>query len=354
MDTMQKLQHLFSRAAKNLKFHSMVVRVEAPGVEFEAAEGHADGIKRTPMTEDTPYFLASITKLFTSVTTITLVRTGRLDLDAPLSTLLDASLLEGIHVIDGVDHAPTLTLRHLLSQTSGLADYFAGASKGGRSLEAELLAGNDRSLTLADILDIVRGLEPEFPPGADRAFYSDTNFQLLGAVIESVTGEALANTFNRLIFEPLGLQHTSLFDPSGEQAKPALLWYGRTPRQLPLAMSSFHPDGGGVTTAADAMRFLKALFGGELLTADEIALMTNRWNPVFFPFEYGLGLQRFTLPRFMSLWPPPPELIGHAGSTGSFSFHEPTKQAYIVGTVNQMDNPARPYRMIVRMMHALG
>lgn len=113
------------------------------------------------------------------------------------------------------------------------------------------------------------------------------------------------------------------------------------------------PDGGGVTTVGDALRFIEAFIGGELLTPDELASMTRQWNRVFFPFDYGLGIQRFRLPRVMSPWPPPPELIGHAGSTGSFSFYEPSKRAYVVGTVNQTDNPARPYRMIVQMMNAL-
>lgn len=353
MNTIQKLQRIFNRAAKSPKFHSIVVKVAAPGVEFEAVEGHADANKATPMTETTPYFLASITKLFTSVATMTLARTGDIDLDAPLSAYLDAELLEGIHVVDGADHGPTLTPRQLLAQTSGLADYFAGESQNGRSLESELMAGNDRFLSLADILDIVRRAEPEFPPGVDRAFYSDTNFQLLGAVIEATQGVPLAATFAHLIFEPLELEHTFLFDHTKRHPSPAVLWNRRRGIDIPLAMSSFHPDGGGVTTAADAMRFLKAFFGGELLTAGELSLMTGRWNRIYFPFSYGLGVERFKLPRILSPWPPPPELVGHAGSTGSFSFFEPSKEAYIVGTVNQVDNPRRPYRMIVQMMNAL-
>jgi len=353
MDVIQKIQRLFERAAKNPKFHSIVVRLEAPGIEFQAAEGHADGIKRTPMTESTPYFLASITKLFTSVTTMTLARAGELDLDTPLTAYLDPALLAGIHVIDGVDHTPSLTCRHLLSQTSGLADYFAGPSPDGHSLEDDLLAGNDRHLTLDEVLDIVRRAEPEFPPGFDRAFYSDTNFQLLGAVIESIKSVPLAATFAELIFDPLGLQNSFLFDHTAQQPPPAVLWNGRYSIQIPMALSSFGPDGGGVTTASDAMRFLRAFFDGELLTPEEVTTMTDRWNRIYFPFEYGLGVQRFKLPRIMSPWPPPPVLLGHAGSTGSFSFYEPSKQAYIVGTVNQTDNPSRPYRMIVQMMNAL-
>ncbi len=353
MNTIQKLQAIFDRAAKNPKVHSIVVKVAAPGVEFEAADGHTDGNRATPMTATTPYFLASITKLFTSVATMTVARTSDIDLDAPLSAYLEAELLDGIHVIDGIDHGPTLTSRHLLAQTSGLADYFAGTSQDGRSFESELMDGNDRLLSLADILDMVRRTEPEFPPGTDKAFYSDTNFQLLGAVIEATQGVPLAATFTDLIFEPLELEHTFLFDHTKKRASPAALWNGSRSIDIPMAMSSFHPDGGGVTTTADAIRFLKAFFGGELLTADEISVMTSRWNRIYFPFSYGLGVQRFKLPRIMSPWPPPPELIGHAGSTGSFSFYEPSKKAYIVGTVNQVDNQRRPYRMIVQMMNAL-
>lgn len=356
MADLEQLRRIFQRTARKPRIHSIVVGLTAPGVEFRAAEGHADGIKRTPMTEDTPYFLASITKLFTSVVTMTLARDGRLDMDAPLSSFLPEGLIRGLHVLDGIDRSGLITPHQLLSQTSGLADYFGGTPKGGRSLEAELMAGSDRELSLADKLDIVHALEPEFEPGAGngtRAFYSDTNFQLLAAVIEAVTETSIVDVFHDLIFSPLDLSHTYIFDHTVSRPAPAVLWNGRRSVHIPLAMSSFDPDGGGVTTVTDALRFLRAVFEGELLTADEIRMMTSRWNRVFFPFHYGVGLQRFTLPRIMSPHPPPPTLIGHAGSTGSFSFYEPSKQAYIVGTANQTDNPGRPYRMIVQMMHAL-
>ncbi len=306
------------------------------------------------MTADTPYHLASATKLFTSVTVMQLRRGSLIDLDAPMDAYLDDSLIQGLHVVDGVDHTGQISVRNLLAQTSGLGDYFAGSTRGRKSLEAELLAGQDRGLTLPDMLDLARAVGPEFPPGNDRAHYSDTNFQLLGAIVESVTGEPLTVTFERLIFRPLGLTETYVFGDGRPPSQPAVLWHKGKSLHIPKALASFTPDGGGVTTLRESLRFIRSLFSGELLTSDELALMTSRWNRIYFPFEYGTGIQRFRLPRFMSPSSTTPVLVGHAGSTGSFCFHDPERQAFVVGTTNQTDNPGRPYRTIVQMLNSLS
>ena len=239
------------------------------------------------------------------------------------------------------------------SQTSGLADYFEGKSKGGVSLVEDLRHSRDRELTIEDVVAIVRRIPPEFAPGGAKAHYSDTNYALLGAIIAAVTGGTVSDNFEQRIFKPLGLADTHVFDHTRRHPQPAALYDKNRPVEIPLAMSSFDADGGVVSTVTESLRFLRAFFGGELLAEDQLAFMTRRWRRIVFPLRYGVGLMRFELPRLVSPLKAPPELIGHSGATGSFAFYNPKRDIYLAGTMNQMDKPSRPFQLMMRMIRLL-
>jgi len=112
------------------------------------------------------------------------------------------------------------------------------------------------------------------------------------------------------------------------------------------------PDGAIVSTLEDTITFLKGYFGGRLFPAHHLVQM-QRWNPMFFPMEYGYGLWRYHLPQWMSPFTQSPDLIGHAGSTGAFAFYEPKNDLYLVGTFSQIDDPARPFRLMPKVLNAL-
>ena len=79
----------------------------------------------------------------------------------------------------------------------------------------------------------------------------------------------------------------------------------------------------------------------------------SNWKSVFFPLQYGGGLMRFQLPRWMTLWRPTTELIGHLGSSGSFAFHAPGPDIYLAGTFNQTDLPRRPVGLMLKVLRHL-
>ncbi len=353
-----RLQRLVEDEAKKNRVHNIVAGIRSGDglIDVAAAAGSADSDGLVSMTPQTPYHLASITKMYTAVVILTLAARGEIDLDAPISTYLASELTEGIHVTDGTDYSRRITVSQLLDQTSGLADYFEGKPQDDVSVVDDLKQGRDRSLSIEDIVAIVRRLPPTFPPGADRgrkARYSDTNYALLGAIVEAVTDKKIADVFAQMIFAPLGLTHTFVFDHEREQPTPAALYFKDRTIEIPLAMSSFAPDGGLVSTVAESLRFLQALFGGELLATAQLDIMTKQWNRIFFPVRYGSGLMLFKLPRWMSPFRSPPELVGHSGSTGSFAFHNAKRDVFLAGTVNQMDQPGRPYRLMTKMIGLL-
>lgn len=144
--------------------------------------------------------------MFTATMIMQLVEEGLIELDQTIESVLAKVDLSGLHAVNGVDYGPSLTIRQLLHQTSGLADYYES------DLAADLKASNDRSYGLEDVLQMTRALPPQAAPGSGRSYYSDTNFQLLGAVIECVTGQSFNQALQARICAPLGLMQTRVLD----------------------------------------------------------------------------------------------------------------------------------------------
>ena len=187
-------------------------------------------------------------------------------------------------------------------------------------------------------------------PDSGKSYYSDTNYQLLGAIIESITQCPLAQVFQDRIFEPSQLNDTYVFDHTQQRIEPIPLYNKDQRLDVPLVMSSMASDGGIVSTLSDSSRFLKGYFAGALF--DKIHFKRiYQWKALFFPMHYGYGLMRFKLPRWMTLFRETPELIGHSGSSGSFAFYVPDKDLYLVGAFNQIDKPARPFNFMLKVIN---
>jgi D-alanyl-D-alanine carboxypeptidase len=326
----------------------------------------------TPMTPDTPYFQASVTKLYIATAILRLMEQGRVSLDAPMAAYLPAELVAGLHLWQGEDRTGEVTVRHLLGHATGLEDYLVVSPPGGQSLFASVGTGGDREWGIEEITTLVRDHgRPHYPPrpfdGRRHSIrYSDTNFQLLIAIIRAVTGQSLQAAFDALIFRRLGLGHTFLpSTPAAAAAEPApaAVWAGdRRLDTLPGTMRSFNDL---ISTADESLRFMAALVSGEAFEDPATTrLMTAHWNPLAFslsltpvgpgwPMEYGLGMIRFRLPRLFAPFRPVPDLIGHSGVTGSWLFHCPALDLILAGTVDQAAAAPVPYRFVPRLVRAL-
>lgn len=115
-------------------------------------------------------------------------------------------------------------------------------------------------------------------------------------------------------------------------------------------MTSERGTGAGVSTMTDTLRFLRGYFAGELFNKSHFEHMMQ-WNQMFFPMHYGYGLWRFKLPRWANLFRETPELIGHAGVNGAMAFYNPKNDLYIVGTLNQMEKPTRPFNFMMKVVN---
>ena len=255
--------------------------VDAEGVRFSGAWGHADAVAQTPMALDTICQIASMTKALVSVAAMQLVEQGMLTLDGPIGDVLpelaDPQVLEGF----GADGAPILrpakrqiTLRHLLTHTAGLGyffvhppvlQYFAASGMP--------VPGSKASITMPLMFD----------PGEKWEYSVATDW--VGLAVEAASGSDLQTYLSQHIFAPLGMTQTA-FRP--ELAEGAAKVHVRTPEgelavnPVNLGGGEFQSGGGGLSsTAPDYARFLRMILrGGELggqriLSAGSIAEMSR-------------------------------------------------------------------------------
>jgi CubicO group peptidase (beta-lactamase class C family) len=229
-----------------------------------------------------------------------------------------------------------------------------------------IVSGGDVEWGVEDVVEITKtGLSAKFPPepkeqetSGRKAHYSDTNYQLLGSAIEVAAEKALHQVLTELIIEPLELSSTYMHGYGGSPVTggqpPASIYYKTQPLYLDRAMTSFGPDGGMVSNVEDCLRFLGHFMQGKLFENTATLERMQSWKRIFFPFQYGLGLMRFKLPRILSPFSATPELIGHSGATSAFLFHSDVGRLYIGGTLNQLENQGRPFRLMIKLVRMIS
>lgn len=300
------------------------------------------------ISEDQSYFIASTTKLFTTAIILKLRAEGRLKLDDKISLYINPSILTGLHTFKGKDCSQELTIRHLLSHTSGLPDYFQGKGSNGKSLESEIVKGNDQFWTFEQAIEWTKNIKPLFAPGAKgKANYSDANFQLLGKIIETITEKSYSDNCIEYIIQPLGLNSTYLYNEATDK-RPKTLYYKRNELNVPKAMTSFGADGGMVSTSSDMLIFIEAFFKGKLFPLEYISELQD-WNSIFFPMKSGIGIHLFKLPWLFNPTGAVPNFVGHSGLSGALAFYSPKEDLSIVGTVNQVAHPDISFKTMIKL-----
>ncbi|MDN3690760.1 serine hydrolase domain-containing protein [Cyclobacterium jeungdonense] len=304
------------------------------------------------LSPEQPYFISSVAKLHLMALLVKLKVRGKVELDDAMVHILPEKEYSELSTFGEQDHTPEITLKHLLSHLSGLPDYMEYPFQGGKNLREELLAGNDQSWTFKELIKAVRKLKPLFRPGeSKKAHYADTNYQLLGKVIERVTGKSLGLALEEFQNQPLGLSETYVYTDLYDRT-PAPFYHAGRKLHLPRAMTSFGPAGGIVSTARDSMRFLKALFHGQLFPLSELEAI-QKWIPMGPSLSYGLGIVRYEKTRYGFTGGKLPEIIGHTGISGAFAFYVPKLHLILTGTVSQSDDPMLPYKLAHKFIQTL-
>lgn len=198
------------------------------------------------------FFIASITKLYTVAMIMQLREEKALTLDTRAAELLGEEMMRGLNVRDGHDHGPAITVRELLSHTSGLPDYFEQKHPDGTTVLSNMLRA-DQMWTFEDLAERVRAMPSPFAPSTPgRALYSDLNYDLLGRIIEVVTSSSYADAICKRVIEPLGLHDcpshrarwigTTRSQAYGMAAPRCIFRRRSLPLSLPPALWCRHPS----------------------------------------------------------------------------------------------------------------
>jgi len=302
-----------------------LVRIAGPqGALITAADGRMAGPDSAPMTPDTPFEVASITKAVTAATILRLVEQGRLTLDTTLAEALPKE----------TGFSPTITIRQLLSHTSGLGNYWDDGKRdreGNNAFLRAFVAAPDQPWLPEQILTYSRQL-PQRREG--RFHYSDTNYVLLGLIIERITGQPLHRAYRDLVFDPLGMRDTWLtYKESPRSAAPSHRFEGSDDLHAVPRQSADWAGGGLVSTARDLERLLRGLASGRLFRqASTLDTMRESVPVGEDSITYGLGLYRVDLGKGRG------ELWGHDGHGNSFAYYWPQRDITFTGTLNQTEN----------------
>jgi CubicO group peptidase (beta-lactamase class C family) len=229
-----------------------------------------------PATDTTSYSIASITKTFTAIATMLLVEEGKLGLDQPLST----------YRADVPAAWKPVTIRQLLSHVSGIRSFAASSTP-------PCNVGKDVYDTPNDLLAEVACLPLDFPPG-DRWVYGDTNYLLLGLLIEAVSKGTYEDFLRERVFVPLGMNATRLvtYTELIPNRADGYAWRNGAFRNAPQLSRLEFSNGGLVSTVHDMARLDIAFTSETLLKRATLEQMwTNaRLNGGDLVPSYGLGL----------------------------------------------------------------
>jgi CubicO group peptidase (beta-lactamase class C family) len=304
------------------------------------------------LSPEIPYFIASTTKLFVTALVLKMRSENKITLEDKICNYLDHKTLNNLHVYKGIDYTSELTIKHLLAHTSGLPDYFQGKGPNGKSLEDEIKLGNDSHWTFEEAIERSKTMQPLFRPGAkNSANYSDANFQLLGKIIETISGKSFEENCKELIFKPLNLEKTYLYqDPTDN--KPLSLFYESKKLLIPKAMTSFGADGGIVSTSQEMLVFIEAFFTGKLFPKSYLSEL-QEWNRIFFPMKAGIGIHLFKLPWIFNPFGSVPYFIGHSGLSGALAYYALSENLFIAGTVNQVAHPDISFRTMIKLTQVI-
>jgi CubicO group peptidase (beta-lactamase class C family) len=210
---------LISDYHKKGLFDGAVLVADSNGVLYRNAFGLADREKNIPLTTESIFYLASVSKQFTSTAILLLVQQGKISLNDNISQFIPE--LPGIY--------RDINFRHLLNHTSGIPDYY------------EFMEPFD-GFKNEDVLDVLISIDSlEFKPGTKYA-YSNSGYVLLSILVDKISGLTFSSFLKQNAFDKISLEHTVVFDQYAGNLQNRAVGYGQDER---LTDYRFRTTGGG-------------------------------------------------------------------------------------------------------------
>jgi len=295
---------------------------------WSGAAGYSDLASGIPLHPCNITRVGSIVKTFTAVTILLLQEEGKLHIDDPVSQYLTGNETEGL------ENADKSTLRQLMQHSSGIFNYIQSTK-----FQTASLNDLDKTWKPDELLEYAQNKEPYFSPGTD-VLYSNTNYILLGMIIEKVTGKPYYQVFEEILFDPLGLVFTqcAATDPVPDDIIRGYVDFYSNRNLINATFYSgwdyFTADGGLISNTFDLNIFMTALFSGQLLSASSMEEFLSWQTPKKeygngFETHYGLGIFKI-ITQYGEAYIHSGDAIGYAASMVYF----PEQQVTITWAVN--------------------
>ena len=267
---------------------------------YKGAKGMADIENNISISTSTQFRIGSITKQFTAVAILKLQEQGKLSIEDKLSKYLP-----------DFPKADQVTLRHLLSHTSGIFNY---------TNAADFIDGVSEPIKPQDLINKIQTYDYDFEPGS-RWSYSNSGYFILGNVVEQVSGKTLSQFWQEQLFTPLEMKNTGVY-VNGIAYTNEALGYGHekneTNRSLDWDMSHAGAAGNIYSTVEDLFMWNEALFNGSVLSPESFVDATTKAKlnngedaAPFAGNSYGLGIG---LSEIFGK-----EVVSHSGGLHGFS-----------------------------------
>jgi D-alanyl-D-alanine carboxypeptidase len=277
--TVEALQKLLDGFVREQGLPGAVLGISGPRIDAVVASGVLDRRTDARVTTGSRFYVASTGKMTVATAVLQLVDEGRIRLDQPVSEIIvPAGTLEGLA------NWSKVTVEQLLNHSSGLPDYFDDAWELAAMKDPRMLVDVERALVP------VAGQPADFAPGTAYA-YSNTNYALLGLILERVDGASLGAVLAKRIFIPAGMTSSSVgADPDAPGVASAhAAKRGPSARENQIAYGALLGDGPLTTTAGDLGRFLAALLVTKKLLKP--ATLQSMLTPSSREAAYGLGIE---------------------------------------------------------------
>ncbi|MBF0694837.1 MAG: beta-lactamase family protein [Flavobacterium sp.] len=284
-DKFSKIDSLLSYYERSNEWMGSVAISQDGKIAFEKAYGFADVDKKIRADKNTVYKIGSITKTFTAAITFQLIEEGKLDLNTKLSKFYPQ-----------IPNADKISVAHLLGHRSGLFNY---------TNDSVIVSKFKEPITQKQMVDQITSYQSVFEPGT-RSEYSNSNYYLLGLIIENLTKKSYAKNLDDRIIKKLKLKRTAYREkPTTNQAFSYNNFGGKWSKEEPWNDSFAFAAGAISGTASDLTIFMKALFDGQIINQESLAEMKK--------VEDGYGRGIFAIPFYDK------KAYGHTGGIEQFA-----------------------------------
>ncbi|MGL5675276.1 MAG: serine hydrolase domain-containing protein [Cellulosilyticaceae bacterium] len=330
-------QSLEKFITKNEEVSNVVLRVYADSKGYEEAFAVGSRDNGEPVSVDSRYHSASIGKTFVTVMCYMLQEEGVLNLDDPISDYLEDNMLDKLFVYEGIDYRDEVTIRHLLTHTSGVNDWFEGEVVQGETFATLMLQDLDKYWTEEELIDFTRENQVAVGKPGETFCYSDTGYGLLLFMLEEASGMSVEALFYQAFFEPLQMRDTSLMlksEPINQPAEEMLpMCYEGVDLSKKNALSMGNTDGGIITTTKDLLIFFRALHEGKLISDKALEEMKVFDKTYEKGIQYGVGMMQFDFGQLSPFLSGMPNVYGGVGASGAFMMYDEVNDTFIIMNV---------------------